>query len=167
MSGIGTVLRRRSSFQAPSTTYASTTARLGDRGRGALPKRLGEDKCFAKPRHALAGFGRLVDDGRRRHGVELAHRRHRNGQKRQREHGHAQRYDAERLADGWEDRSGAQFRREQHYVDMTVFKRVADNLSNFTVSAWFKTSTSVSGQAEIVSKLSTGGLTSGQGSGFG
>ena len=49
------------------------------------------------------------------------------------------------------------------YVDMTGSSGVADNLSNFTVSAWFKTSTSVSGQAEIVSKFSTGGLTSGQG----
>ena len=55
------------------------------------------------------------------------------------------------------------FNGSSSYVDMTGSSGVADNLSNFTVSAWFKISTSVSGDAEIVSKIGAGGIASGQG----
>jgi hypothetical protein len=63
---------------------------------------------------------------------------------------------------------GASFDGSSGYVDMSNF---ADNLSNFTVSAWFDTSSTSAGPHScgtfIVSKLGPGGCTSGEGWGIG
>ncbi len=49
------------------------------------------------------------------------------------------------------------------YVDITNSSGVADNLTNFSVSAWFKSSASIPGDAEIVSKFGAGGIATGEG----